>query len=103
MKKTVLFLSLLMCINLHAYYYYIPCDAGVASATNISKSNISNAFEMVITQVEKVGEAYAENTDTLKKTNELLDINKELKMRYLLLLKKINLQQQEIIKIKSVN
>lgn len=103
MKKIILFSSLLMCVNLHAYYVYVPCEPSVAVATSTTQSNISNAFGMVTTQVEKISEAYTKNTNTLKKTNELLAINQELKMRYLLLLKEINLQQREIIKIKSTD
>lgn len=92
-----------MYINLHASMVYIPCEPGVASATSTTQSNISNAFGMVTTQVEKISEAYTKNTNTLKKNNELLAVNQELKMRYLLLLKEINLQQKELIKIKSTN
>lgn len=101
MKKIVFLLFFFGSIGLQASLIYIPCEGGVASATQTADSNIKMGYEMLSAQVDKINQAYAKNAAALKKSNDLLYVNEELKMKYLLTLKEINLMQKELIKIKS--
>lgn len=71
------FLKIFLSVSIFASFsfascYYVPCNSNIQSAKSSSKSQISSSFEEVFNKLKLLEQAYQEELDELKDSNEFL-------------------------------
>lgn len=104
-KFLKIFLSISICTSFaFAKCYYIPCDSNIQSAKSSSKNQISLSFNEVKNKLKLLEQAYQEELNELKSSNELLRKQIAIKKQTLLETKELIflLKQNNHLKANSI-